>query len=355
LLVILAVLQWAWFLKAVPQLHGNDFGIFYRSVTSAHPYQPDPDNPSMESGQLLTNLNPPHFHLIIVPFTWLPFLPACVVWWVLNGVLLGAALTSWLRHQGHGWSAQSVIWALVWAPIVTMGFTGQVTAVVGVPLWFAFRALRDDRPLRGGLLLGIALSVKPILWPLGLWLWMRRAWTALGGAIAGSALMAGVGVAVYGVAAYREWSAALREIGWGAQVMNASMAAIGVRLPFPSPPVLWLALGTLLAVVTAWATRNRDVKEAWLPVVASSLLASPLGWVYYGAWLLPGTTLAHWTKWPGLGWCAPLIAVATVSNLGAPLWATIGSWYGLTLLTLWWTALTATSPHGVRATRPARA
>ena len=81
-------------------------------------------------------------------------------------------------------------------------------------------------------------------------------------------------------------------------------------------------------------------------IVAVSLLASPLGWVYYGAWLLPGTTIRDWTRWPGLGWSAPLIAVAGLGNLWFPLWMTIGSCYGLTLLAIWWRATTRNSAAG---------
>jgi hypothetical protein len=353
LLAVLAALQWAWFLRAVPELHGNDFGIFYRSVASATPYLPHHDNPAMESGALLTNLNPPHFHLVILPFTRLPFVVACIIWWTMNGLLLWAALTRWLRDQGQRWSASNVVWALLWAPIVTMGFTGQVTVVVGVPLWFGLRALMSGYHRSGGFLFGLALSVKPILWPLGLWLVVRRAWGAVMGMFAGGAIAVIAGMAVYGPDAYRDWVVALGGIAWGAQVMNASLAAIAIRLPVSSPETLWLSVGAFLAVFTVWRTQDRTLREAWPAIVAASLLASPLGWVYYGAWLLPGTTLADWTRWPGLAWCAPLIAVAGLGNLGAPLWATAGSCYGLALMAIWWCAVATDSNQSIPAARAA--
>ena len=31
-LLLLAAIQWLWLLRAVPELKGNDFGIFYRSA-----------------------------------------------------------------------------------------------------------------------------------------------------------------------------------------------------------------------------------------------------------------------------------------------------------------------------------
>lgn len=346
LLALLAAIQWTWLVKAVPQIHGNDFGIFYRSAASSTPYIGHPDNPSTELGVPLTNLNPPHFNLLITPFTWLPFGLACALWWALNALLLTMALTAWLRQQGLHWSREHVVWALLWAPMLTMGYTGQVTAVVGVPLWFAWRALTQGQLFTGGVLTGIVLSVKPILWPLALWFAVRQWWRAIGGIAIGGACAVALGLMVFGPGAYEQWVHALGGIAWGEQNMNASLAGIGARLPVATPVSMWVATGVAMAIGTVWITRTREVTAAWLPIVAVSLLASPLGWVYYGAWLLPGTTIRDWTRWPGLGWSAPLIAVAGLGNLWFPLWMTIGSCYGLTLLAIWWRATTRNSAAG---------
>src|SRR5262245_4250159 len=88
LLALLAIVQWAWLLKAVPELKGNDFGIFYRSAAADAPYAGHEGNPATDAGILLTNLNPPQFLLAIEPFTLLPFTLACVAWWTLSFALL---------------------------------------------------------------------------------------------------------------------------------------------------------------------------------------------------------------------------------------------------------------------------
>src|SRR6185295_8295107 len=130
LLAVLATLQWAWLVRAVPELNGNDFGIFYRSAASAAPYAGHQGNPTTDAGILMTNLNPPHFLLAIEPFTLLPLALACAVWWMLSFALLIAGVTWWLRAQGERWTSERVVWALLWTPMLTMGFTGQVTAVL---------------------------------------------------------------------------------------------------------------------------------------------------------------------------------------------------------------------------------
>jgi len=336
LLAVLATIQWAWLIKAVPDLNGNDFGIFYRSVASEAPYAGHEGNPTTQAGALLTNLNPPHFLLAIKPFTLLPLPLACAAWWTLSFALLIAGLTWWLHAQGERWTPERIVWAFLWTPMLTMGYTGQVTAVLGVPLWLAYRALTRGRSWRGGLWAGMVLAVKPILWPLALWYVARRAWSTIAGMLVGAAASVAIGIACYGVATYRAWIEALGAIAWGPQIMNASLRAVASRLPFETPAPLWMVVGLLVGLWTVWRTRTRTLEDAWFALIAASLLASPLGWIYYGAWLLPGTRATDWTRGVARAWCMPLLIVTGLGNLSPVFWATIGSCYGLTLLALWW-------------------
>jgi hypothetical protein len=344
LLTILAMLQWAWLPKAVPELRGGDFGIFYRSAASPTPYVADPVNPKMASGAPLPNLNPPHFLLIVKPLTWLPLPAAAAVWWIVSIGLIVVGLTWWLRSQGEAWTAERVIWALLWMPLLTIAFTGQVTAVVGVPLWFAYRNLAEGREWRGGVWAGVVLSFKPILWPLGAWYLLRRAWPVVGGMFAGACAMVAIGVAAYGVDMYREWLTTLASVSWGPEIMNASLRGILARLPLDIPPFVYMGAATAVVLWTVWRTKLWEVRDSWCPLMAASLLASPLGWIHYGAWLLPGTRLAAWTRGIARGWCAPVLLVTFLGNLNPLLWATVGSWYGWTLLALWWRSLSARFP-----------
>jgi hypothetical protein len=159
------------------------------------------------------------------------------------------------------------------------------------------------------------------------------------------------GIAVFGVAAYWEWIAALRQITWGPEVMNASLSAIASRGPWNIPAATVAAVGVLLVAITMWRTRAMTLTEAWMPLVAVSLLASPLGWVYYGLWMLPGTRREDWTRGAALGWCAPLLAVAMIANVHAALWLLVGCCYGWTLLALWWRAINRHSEHQELAIR----
>jgi hypothetical protein len=344
LLFVLAAIQWAWLLFAIPEVGANDFGIFYRSAAASDPYAGHAGDPTVATGDRFTNLNPPHFLLVIKPFTLLPLWLAGVIWWTLNACLLAAGLTWWLREQQDRWTPDHVAWALLWAPNVTLAFTGQVTAVLGVPLWLAYRSLSRGDNWRGGLYAGIVFSCKPILWPLVVWYATRRSWHAVGGVCLGAIAAVSCGVAVFGVDAYRAWIGALRGITWGSETMNASLPAVGSRLPFSTPALLWTAGGIAIALWTIWRMRNHTVCAAWMPLLAVSLLASPLGWVYYGAWLLPGTRAKTWMSGAALGWCAPMLIVSHLANMSAWSWSTVGSIYGFTLIGVW---LAAVKPAAV--------
>jgi Glycosyltransferase family 87 len=339
LLAALAACQWAWLPKAVPELRGGDFGIFYRSAASSTPYVADSINPTTSTGEPLPNLNPPHFLLVFKPLTWLPLSVASAIWWTVSFGLVVCGLTWWLRSQGERWTAERIVWALLWMPVLTIALTGQVTAVVGVPLWLAYRNLTDGREWRGGLWAGVAMSIKPILWPLGAWYLMRRAWPALAGMIVGACSMVAVGIVAYGVEMYREWIGTLAAISWGPETMNTSVRAIMARFPVAMPQVIWISAAIGIVLWTVWRTKFWEVNDSWFPLMAASLLASPLGWIHYGTWLLPGTRLAAWTGGVARGWCVPVLVVASLGNLNPVLWATVGSCYGWTLLALWWRSL----------------
>src|SRR5688572_25998812 len=93
----------AYYMFIVPtmfnELHMNDFGKFYYStqlyLDGQGMYGPSPAT-EMPVGRhetrQLWNLNPPHFHLLILPLAGLSPLPAYALWSAINIVALGLTL-----------------------------------------------------------------------------------------------------------------------------------------------------------------------------------------------------------------------------------------------------------------------
>ena len=100
----------------------------------------------------------------------------------------------------------------------------------------------------------------------------------------------------------RAWLQALGGVTWASADMNASLQGMLARTltkpsenaaPLVAAPglvaPLALAGAALILVVTLVRTRQRSIEQSWLPLMVAALLASPLGWLYYFWWILPGT------------------------------------------------------------------
>jgi hypothetical protein len=160
------------------------------------------------------------------------------------------------------------------------------------------------------------------------------------------AVALGIGIAAYGVDVFRAWIAALGSVEWSYAVMNASWRGIVTRTLTPSgsagaplvvspeavTPLFALGAAAIL-LVTFFRTARQSVEDSWPTLMASSLLVSPLGWLYYIWWVLPGIRPSR------LLIAAPLLWVPMVCVLwGQPSgWATvtIGSVFFWGLLLAW--------------------
>ena len=171
---------------------------------------------------------------------------------------------------------------LLWFPII-IGWEGEN---ISVPLMFlvALAWRYRERPLVTGLITALAISMKPFLWPLGLWLLATRRWRAAAHAFIWGALLNLVAWAVVGfneIPAYlrlaREDTSALWRGGYGVLALGHHLGlsrAIGT--------VLLVVLSLLL--VLALLKRGvglRDDRRTLVLAVALMLLASPLVWIHY--------------------------------------------------------------------------
>jgi hypothetical protein len=319
----------------------SDFTILYNSALRppALMYQRPPGPPR-------GNLNPPHFQLLIVPLTWLPLPVAAAVWRTLN-VLALAACVWWLaRHSGEKWGAADIGALLAWSPMQSALGLNQLTWIMWPLLVWTWWCWRQDRWTAGAITYGLALSFKSFLGVFLVWLALRRQWRAIATALATAVAALAVGVLVYGVDVFRAWLAGVAGVEWSYAVMNASLRGFLARTLTTSgtagaPPALrpglvtplFLAGAALILVVTFVRTRRASVDESWPALLAGSLLASPLGWLYYIWWMLPGTRPSH------VLFAAPLLWVPMVCAMwGQPSpWATltIGSVFFWGLLVAW--------------------
>jgi hypothetical protein len=104
------------------------------------------------------------------------------VWLFFELICLSVSVALLLRWLGVkkrvALASLSALLILVWPPITSELVIGQLTALLLVLLVGAWQALRTGKDIQGGILLGSAIAVKFVPWPIIIFLMLRRNWRA---------------------------------------------------------------------------------------------------------------------------------------------------------------------------------
>ena len=357
-------------LHSAQAVHWNDFGKFYYATqnweSGSSLYAP-----TIATGMWMgsfwlqfLDMNPPHFHLLLVPLAKLSLETAARIWLVAN---LATAIASIavvfhelrLRVARVHWLPLA---CLCLASVATGGnsATGQCTGLLMLPMALAWRAARSDRWDACGAWLGVLVSLKPFLGLFLPTLVLLGRWRALRSLCVSAAGCALLGVLVFGWRSYVDWLNAMRDVSWVWAVMNGSIRAAAAKAlawsPFLAPVAmlpgwvtpLWIVCCAAVALVSARAVR-RSIDHAFSVTVLASLLMSPLGWTYY-LWLaMPGCFGLWRSRMSAITWIGLLLLCIPLAGLGFgqphPLaTVVVGSSYSWGTLALWLGVVTAPAP-----------
>jgi len=148
-------------------------------------------------------------------------------------------------------------------------------------------------------------------------------------------------VVLFGREAFADWLGNLRVVPdpvFATHFLNASWVAFVSRTNGPYLAGLVLSAATI--VVMLWRVRTTDEDESWLLLLLASILASPVGWVYYQPILIgPAVALALGGRLKHLRWVALTCIVPALGKhlfQGGPMIValTVGSVYFWGLLTV---------------------
>ena len=282
-----------------------DFRVFYVAAEAAlrgDTIYPPTDDPTLVDGR--GYVYPPLTALVIAPLTVLPIEAAGLVVMVL---LVAGALAIPLLVGVRDWRCIGMV--LLWPPVIS----AIQTANVSIPLAFAAALVwrYRDRSVRPGLALGLALAMKLVLWPLALWLAVRRRYAAVVWAAASSVVLMLGSWAVVSFDGLRDYPGLLRRLSDVMDDRGYSVYAFLLDLGAPSAPAraVWLAVAvaTLAAVVVVG--RRGDHRSAFILAIAASLASTPVVWLHYFTLLLVVVALAQ----PRLGpiWLVPIAFFVT--------------------------------------------
>jgi hypothetical protein len=254
-------------------------------------YKPPPGPPR-------NNMNPPHFQLVMRPLTVFSAETASAIF---RGLSIAAAIGCiwWLaRNSTERWSLADIGALMAWSPCRAeyLAQSGHLAAVAAADFMRGRHGARGDgRPARSRTESRSASNRFSAYSSVdgrdpsaedgghrrrrrGVLFFSRRA-----------------GLRRRGVPELDEGGRRHRLVAIDAECVVQGFMARSLSDPYAelSEVPRWvtpLALlgGAIILLVTLWKTRDRDIEESWTPLMASALLASPLGWLYYGCWLLPG-------------------------------------------------------------------
>lgn len=188
---------------------------------------------------------------------------------------------------------------LLWLPVFSAWQSANETILLVFIAALVWRY--RGNPIVAGALTAAAISLKPVMWPLALWLLATRRWRASGYGLAAGLLInlvswsaVGFGkVGVYlrdsGLDTHHSWRA-----GYG---VAAAFGHLGFSRSFGDVMTVMLCVALVAAIVYVAFVKHREGQALTLTIILM-LAASPLVWAHYFALLLIPMALEH----PRMSW-----------------------------------------------------
>lgn len=249
------------------------------------------------------NTHPPPSVLITLPFAWLDYPEAFLLWNLLS--LAALAATFWLMARQFAirisaWSLLSIIaLLLVWYPFRQQMTQGQINLVLLLMLTVIWAAHRSAWFWTAGAVLGAATAVKLFPGLLFVYFVLRRQWKVAASSAATLIVITVVSALVLGSQTYYAYVVDVLPASdqWQSHWHNTSLMAFWTKLFDPAPaggaiipiwrsPVLarvggWLSCAVVVAILMWAILRARTPSDhdlAFGLTVTAMLLVSPITW-----------------------------------------------------------------------------
>jgi hypothetical protein len=268
--------------------------------------------------------HPPTIGLLFWSISYLDYLTAMSLWFGLGIACLAltiALLARTARARMPLWGTLTLTTvALAWYPVGEELALGQVMISILLLTAVARLALLRGHHVLGGVALGCALLIKPIVWPLLFLLAMRRSWRGLAAAILTALAAYGATAWVVGVqrvvaymtdvlpavnAVYKNASWNLSLWTLGRRLFEGTDNSLSMLGRYPAPPLVRSELAAtvvsvavpalVLLVACHWARKRRDLDASFGVFVCVSIMVSPISWGHYGVLaIIPIAQVVAW-------------------------------------------------------------
>jgi hypothetical protein len=210
--------------------------------------------------------------------------------------------------------------AFLWAPVFSALQTANLTLVLAVGLAAVWRLER--RPLAAAAIAACLIALKVFLWPVVVWLAIRRGLRPLAASVVISAAALIGSWWTIGFAGLTQYPHLISLISRVEGPRSYSLGALGMRLGLGQTLATALAFGlgvTALVAAAVLARRDEDGRRSFALTIVAILFCSPVIWLHYFALLVVAVAISK--PQVGAAWVLPLLLWPCPVMLFAPtLW-----------------------------------
>jgi glycosyl transferase family 87 len=343
------------FYAAARMVRGGQSSVLYDLSAQYRAQQEFAPNVTIRRAALPYN-HPPFEALLFLPFTFLPYVPAYLLWSLLNGTMVAASLLL-LRRQfveiGNLPLAFLVLAATGFLPLVSAVIQGQDSVLLLFLFVVALTAMEKGNDAAAGAALAAGLFKFHLVLPLVLLLALRRLRLLLGFAPV-AALLGGVSLAMigwHGAVGYMQLLLRLENTGAGGSIVGSDMPNLRGMISSlaggqggTSLMAITIACSAAVLLIAWWRMGPiRDsVRFPFLLATVATILVSYHTLTYDLSLLLPVTLLLFAA--PGAESSRPsqadtvLLVLLYLTPLFEPFWPRVNQfcWPVLVLIWLFW-------------------
>lgn len=263
-------------------------GVWQPAFDILHGRGPYPDPATWRSEDGMPSIYPPLIAVVAVPLGALPFGLASVLW----AALLIAALLLIPRLLGvRDWRLYAALFVLL--PVIGALELGQVEILLTLAAALVWRF--RDRHLLAAAALGAGLAIKPLMFPLLVWLVVTRRYRAAIGACAVSAGLTLASWAAIGFSGLRSYPDLLQAWDRAYQACGVSLSALALKLGAGGLLATTLRVAIALALLLyAWhlAHRAEGDRRSFAAAMGALVVAAPVVWSHYLMYFIVPLALA---------------------------------------------------------------
>jgi hypothetical protein len=251
--------------------------------------------------------------LLFIPIALFGYNNSVIIWTFIELLLIGVIayllIILWSGKPNVLGGIFLFFLLLAWYPVMVDVLSGQLSVLLTFLLLASLLALRKDRKILAGVLIGLSVAIKIITWPLIIFFALKKDWKTLLASVITVISLNLVPLAILGLKSMMEYylqiSMQVSAVYHGF-LKNYSLWSIGYRLfegsgsvgkdLISAPPLVnlpsiapWVSAGLAAAFLIAgliMAIRVMDMEIAFSIIICVIVLVSPITWDHYYVMLI---------------------------------------------------------------------